>query len=110
MAEATPHLDIDVDTTETQLTLRRPLELLEEHERGAVSEWLLAHRVDPARVAVGSPIQRDETTSSLSWREQTDDGLVVHRSFPPVSTGERWPAPFPAELLRTDRRVADQLC
>ena len=101
MTEGPPHLDNDVDTTDTQLTLHRPLEQLDEPRRDAVARWLIAHDIDPGRVALDAPIQRDETTFSLAWRERTDEGLVVHRVFPAVTKDDHWPAPFPEELRRS---------
>ena len=101
MTEGPPHLDNDVDTTDTQLTLHRTLEQLDEPRRDAVARWLIAHDIDPGRVALDAPIQRDETTFSLAWREQTDEGLGVHRVFPAVTKDDHWPAPFPEELRRS---------
>ncbi len=86
-----------VDTTETQMTLRQPLEHLDEADRVAIAAWMTEHGIDPDTVALNVPIERNAHTLSVSWREQTPDGLVVHSRFPPV-TG-RWPAPFPDSVL-----------
>ena len=91
--------DDDVDASETDLMLHRPLREIEEPRRSAVRGWLVEHQIDPDRVAVGAPVERHESSSSVAWREENDQGLVVRRLFPAVAAADRWPAPFPDEVL-----------
>ena len=89
--------DPGIDVTDTDLTLHRRVAELPEPQRTAVAAWLVAHDVDPDRVAVGAPVTRHEESSSLSWREPGADGegLLVHHVFPAVQPSDVWPAPFP---------------
>lgn len=93
-----------IECSSTQLTLLRPLADLPCEIAAEVIGWLRAHGLDPARVAVGRPIERNEGSVSVSWREQTVDGMRVHSTFPPVGHRAQWPAPFPATLRDRARR------
>ena len=101
MAEGSEHLsrDIVINPDATSLTLNRPLEEIVEPQRTAVAAWLAEHQIDPARVALGTAVERHEASSSISWREEDAGGLIVHRTFPAVHHDEGWPAPFPDVLM-----------
>lgn len=83
----------DVVVCETELVLRRPLQSLAPEIRGAIASWLRDHGIDPVDVALDAPVSRHELSRSVSWHEQTPDGLLLRRRFPPVIND--WPAPFP---------------
>ena len=88
----------DLETTDESITIHRPLGELCDRDRAALTEWLTQHGIDPAHVAVGAAIERDELGMSLVWREDTPAGRVLHHRFPAVESGQRWPAPFPEPL------------
>lgn len=87
-----------ITCTSRSLTLERAVDELPDDLRDAVVAWLSEHDIDAQRVAVGTVVERHEESQSVSWRERTERGMVVHQSFPAVGRDELWPAPFPAVL------------
>ncbi len=85
--------------SDAELVLHRPVDDLPVRQRELVLAWLHDHGVDPDRVALHRPVRRFEESSSLSWPEERDGGVVLHRCFPAVGAGVCWPAPFPSGLL-----------
>ncbi len=97
--------DWGVDADEVDLTLRRPLAELPDSTRIAVTGWLIGHHIEPSRVAIDSPVRRNEASSSVSWREEREGGVVVRHFFPAVDPRDGWPAPFPREILQPQVRA-----
>ena len=89
-----------VECSGEAMTLRCTVDRLPGHIQGAVSRWLADHDIDPAVVAIGQPIERDAMREILTWREESDHGVLVRTRLPAVADGAVWPAPFPALLMR----------
>ncbi len=89
-----------VECSGENLVLHVPLEDLPSHVRGAVTRWLTDHDINPFTVALGHPIERDSMREILTWRERSDQGVLVRTRLPAVADGAVWPAPFPASLMR----------
>lgn len=100
--------DQPYECTPTTFVLHVPVDALEVTEQRALRRWAFEHDLKVASLAVGRPIERDETLRSLRWREVEDDGSVVaHLRLPPFGPGdEPWPRPFPDVLLRDDTGCA----
>lgn len=91
----------DVRHSESQVHLLRPLDEMSAPVKRAMTRWLWDHGITPSTVAVGLPIERDDVTHVLIWREQQPDGSVLKRWRYAAHDGEGlWPAPFP-EAVRT---------
>lgn len=82
------------------MTLHRSVDDLPGHLRGAVTQWLTEHDIDPDIVALDQPIERDSMRGILTWRENSDHGVLVRTRLPAVADDAIWPAPFPALLMR----------
>lgn len=89
----------DIEASTTSVVIHRSIDELPEPQRTALVEWLRAHDLDPAIVQPRTALERCESTPSITWRQMTDDGIVAHRHFPPVTGDALWPAPFPPVLL-----------
>lgn len=89
-----------VECSSDSMILHRPVSSLPSHLQGAVARWLTDHDIDPATVALGHPIERDSMREILTWRENSDHGVIVRTRLPAVADGAVWPAPFPAQLMR----------
>ena len=89
-----------VECSGDAMTLHRSVVELPSHLRGAVTEWLIEHDINPQTVALDQPIERDSMREILTWRENSDHGVVVRTRLPAVAAGAVWPAPFPALLTR----------
>ena len=91
--------DPAIEAGENSVILHRPLDELPADTGAALTEWLEQHDVDPRRVALDAPIERDEMTMSVTWREVTPEGVIMRRKYPAVSRLDGWPAPFPQDLV-----------
>lgn len=89
-----------VECSGDSMTLHRPVVDLPDHLRSAVVEWLAEHDINPDAVALDQPIERDSMREILTWRENSDHGILVRTRLPAVAHGTIWPAPFPALLTR----------
>ncbi len=89
-----------VECSGEAMTLHCPVEKLPDHVQDVVAGWLAAHDIDATSVALGLPIERDAMREILTWRENSDLGVLVRTRLPAVADGAVWPAPFPARLLR----------
>ncbi|CAN5452978.1 hypothetical protein BH09ACT12_BH09ACT12_23050 [soil metagenome] len=89
-----------VECSGDSMTLHCPVGNLPGHLQGAVAAWLFDHDIDPDTVALDQPIERDSMREILTWRENSDHGVVVRTRLPAVADGAVWPAPFPAQLMR----------
>lgn len=89
-----------VECSGESMTLHRSVVYLPSHLRGAVTQWLIEHDINPETVAIDQPIERDSMREILTWRENSDHGVLVRTRLPAVADGAIWPAPFPALLMR----------
>lgn len=89
-----------VECSGDAMVLHQPVQHLPGHLRAAIEQWLREHDIDPTAVALGQPIERDSMREILTWRETSDQGVLVRTRLPAVADGDIWPAPFPVQLLR----------
>lgn len=90
----------EVECSVDAMVLHCHVDRLPVHVQGAVVRWLTDHDIDPTAVALGHPIERDAMREILTWRENSDHGVIVRTRLPAVADGAVWPAPFPAQLMR----------
>ncbi len=95
-----------IEVGERFLTLHVPPSRLPAPDASILNGWLEAHGIDPDRLALDVPIERDELSASLKWRERTADGVILHHRLPAVSGDDTWPAPFPDFAAATVRPAA----
>lgn len=89
-------LRFGLQMTEDELILFVPLKSLTSPTRDAMSSWLNDHEIDPAKIALGTPIVRDAVTGTLSWQELNPDDTITRRwRFSPIHHDHAWPARFP---------------